>query len=73
MKIGIDLDELSPNASLSITQSDIDQMWNYLHDDTYYFEEQILDYLIANVDQLHNPDNKAVELMNKLNAIYCNA
>lgn len=73
MKIDIDLNESSPNASLSITQSDIDQMWSYLDEDTYYFEEQILDYLIANVDHLENPDNKAVELMNKLNAIYCNA
>lgn len=73
MLINIDLSPEVSSATVDFTNSDYEDMWNILADDDYYFEESILDYLIENADHLNNPDNKVVELMNKLNSIYCNA
>lgn len=72
MKIDIDLNEMYPNASLEITDFDIDKMWDILQSDRWWFEEYIMSYLIDNISNIEN-EERTIELMNELNAKYANA
>ena len=73
MYINVDLEEGSTSCAIDFTQSDVENMWNYLKEDRENFEYNTIQYFNCNFDNykedwLYNEDLKS--LYKKLKDLY---